>query len=94
MGVGPEEESSRTDGWGQDGQYQSLVPLSTTFQESQLLTGPSPWKCRDLCGGPTNRCERPTGEGRQVPAVTGDEWGKKLGGRAGLGSLCSGPHRG
>lgn len=67
--MGPEEETSRTDGWGQEGQYQSLVTLSTTFQESQRLTGPSPWECRDLCGWATNRCERPTLVGRQVPAV-------------------------
>lgn len=42
MGVGPEEETTRSDCWGQDGQYHSLVPLSTTFREGQCLMGPSP----------------------------------------------------
>ena len=32
IGVGPEEEATQTDGQGQDGYYQRVVPLSPTFQ--------------------------------------------------------------
>lgn len=68
MGVSPEEEATRTDYWGQDGQFHGSMLLNPSFQESQLPLAPPP-RTVAVCVEREDRCVRSTGAGRQVPAV-------------------------
>lgn len=69
MGVRPEEEATRIDFWGQDGQCQGSVLLSPTFQEGQVPMGPSPKDHvrRQVCVAHGDR-------GAGASCVTGYEW--------------------